>query len=148
MDTSLIAPCGLNCALCSGYQRQKDRCGGCNSDNVRPGYCTSCSVKLCPEKAGDKTKICGPFCTTFPCRRLKDLEKRYRTKYGESLMENIALIEEIGLEAFAAREEVKWKCPQCGELLCVHKPNCLNCGNQNEHYPREAHARTAGMEKS
>lgn len=148
MEILLIAPCGLNCALCSGYQRTKDKCGGCLSDNVRPGYCTSCSVKFCPEKGGDKTKICGTFCAKFPCRRLKDLEKRYRTKYGESLMENIALIEEIGLEAFAAREEVKWKCPQCGELLCVHKPNCLNCGNPNEHYPREAHARTAGMEKS
>jgi rubredoxin len=22
----------------------------------------------------------------------------------------------------------KWTCPECGERLCMHKPQCLNCG--------------------
>lgn len=131
MDSMLIAPCGLNCVLCHGYQREKDRCGGCNSDNVRPGYCTSCILKLCPEKQGDSTRICGTFCAKFPCKRLKDLDKRYRTKYGESCLENITLIEASGLEALIVRDSEKWKCPVCGELLCCHRPNCIHCGGTN-----------------
>jgi len=29
----LIAPCGMNCALCMAYQRQKNHFNGCNLDN-------------------------------------------------------------------------------------------------------------------
>ena len=111
MDVLMIAPCGLNCALCSGYQRQQDRCGGCNSDSVRPGYCTSCIIKYCLEKQGDNTQVCNSSCAKFPCRRMKDLDKRYRTKYGESGLENIALIEQIGLEAFTKKYDPYWDIP-------------------------------------
>lgn len=143
MDVLMIAPCGLNCALCSGYQRQKDRCGGCNSDSVRPGYCTSCIIKYCLEKQGDNTQVCNSSCAKFPCRRMKDLDKRYRTKYGESGLENIALIEQIGLKAFAAQDAVKWTCPTCGGLFCVHTATCKTCGTVNPRYPLEAHVKTA-----
>jgi hypothetical protein len=135
MDIMSIAPCGLNCELCLGFQREKNKCGGCNSEGVRPGYCERCIVKLCPEKSGEAAKICGPFCEKFPCRRLKDLDKRYRTKYGESCLENIALIEKIGLPAFVAQDEVKWKCPECGELLCCHRSTCLHCEAINPLFP-------------
>lgn len=134
MDPMLIAPCGLNCALCHGYQREKNKCGGCNSDNVHPGYCTSCIIKNCLEKGDDHTRICGTSCEKFPCKRLKDLDKRYRTKYGESCLENIALIETNGFEALVALDSVRWKCPVCGELLCCHRPNCLNCGSANSKF--------------
>jgi hypothetical protein len=144
MDITLIAPCGLNCALCLGYQREKNKCGGCNSATVRQGYCTSCILKLCPEKDGDTTKICGTFCSKFPCKRLRDLDKRYRTKYGESCLENIALIEEIGLEAFAERDAVKWRCPQCGELLCCHRGACVHCGAVNDLFPQQVNKNSSG----
>jgi hypothetical protein len=138
MNISSIAPCGLNCELCHGFQRERNKCGGCNSDNFKPGYCTTCIIKLCPEKGGDTTKICGAYCESFPCDRLKHLDKRYRTKYGESCLENIALIEMIGLEAFVAQDEVKWKCPSCGELLCCHRPVCLHCAEANPRFPQKA----------
>jgi hypothetical protein len=143
MNTSSIAPCGLNCELCHGYQREKNKCGGCNSANVKPGYCTTCIIKYCPEKGGNDMLLCSSSCAKFPCKRLKDLDKRYRTKYGESAIENIALIAEIGLDAFVVHDAVKWKCPQCGSLLCVHRECCLKCGAVNEKFPLEAHIRTS-----
>jgi len=139
MDSMLIAPCGLNCALCHGFQRERNRCGGCNSDSVRPGYCTTCILKYCPEKATDNTQVCSSSCAKFPCKRLKDLDKRYRTKYGESCLENIAFIEENGLDALVARDAAKWKCPTCGELLCCHRANCLNCGEVNSFFLTNRH---------
>ena len=64
----------------------------------------------------------------FPCARLRQLDKRYRTKYGMSMTENLLRIQEIGLEAFVAAEKLKWACPECGSLLCVHLPDCGVCG--------------------
>ena len=131
MDISNMAPCGLNCALCLGFQREKNRCGGCLSETVRPGVCARCVIKFCPEKNGVNTRICGTWCAKYPCARLKHLDLRYRTKYGESCLENITLIEASGIEALIVRDSEKWKCPVCGELLCCHKPNCIHCGGTN-----------------
>jgi hypothetical protein len=27
-----------------------------------------------------------------------------------------------------ANEDVKWACPACGAMLCMHKPQCPACG--------------------
>ena len=70
--------------------------------------------------------FCGD-CDSFPCKRLKQLDKRYRTKYGMSMIENLEMIHEIGIVEFVTRETKRWTCPECGELICVHKPNCLVC---------------------
>ncbi len=45
MKSSLITPCGMNCALCLGYLREKNRCNGCNNSNIR--YCVNCRIKNC-----------------------------------------------------------------------------------------------------
>ena len=29
IKTRLIAPCGMNCAVCLGYLREKNKCPGC-----------------------------------------------------------------------------------------------------------------------
>ena len=33
LDATLIAPCGMNCGICVGHLREKNRCAGCNSDD-------------------------------------------------------------------------------------------------------------------
>jgi ribosomal protein L37E len=52
-----------------------------------------------------------------------------------SMIENLATIKKIGIEEFVKEENKRWSCRQCGELLCVHKPECSCCGhiwNQNQ----------------
>ena len=63
-----------------------------------------------------------------PCRRLKDLDKRYRTKYHMSMMENLSHIMKWGLDVFVKSEEERWACSHCGEILSVHKKVCIHCG--------------------
>ncbi|MBN2805467.1 MAG: hypothetical protein JXR22_02330, partial [Prolixibacteraceae bacterium] len=72
----------------------------------------------------------------FPCRRIKDLDKRYRLKYGESPVENLNTLKTIGLIQFSELMKEKWTCRQCGQLLCVHREICLICGNKNEYFPQ------------
>jgi hypothetical protein len=86
-----------------------------------------CSIKSCPEKEGNEDLLCIE-CKKFPCRRIRDLDKRYITKYGESPVQNLQSIADIGLEKFIEIENEKWTCPECGHLLCVHRNTCLVCG--------------------
>ena len=134
MNSVSVAPCGLICELCLGFQREKNKCVGCNHSGYKPNHCTVCSIKTCPEKGGDETLLCNT-CVKFPCRRIKDLDKRYKTKYGESSIENLNAISKIGLSLFIKQAEIDWTCSQCGELLCVHKEKCLVCGAINAKFP-------------
>lgn len=121
----LIAPCGMNCALCIGYLRDKKRCPGCNGDDdTKPRSCAECSIKTCVERRGD---YCFE-CARYPCARLRRLDARYRTKYGMSMLGNLCSISQAGMEAFLTLERDRWECPGCGGVISVHRECCIYCG--------------------
>ena len=123
---NLIAPCGMNCGLCVAYLRERNRCPGCNGDDLKkPKTRVQCGIKRCPEVGRDG--LCSS-CAKLPCALLLRLDKRYRARYGMSMVENLKVIRDVGLEAFVARERSRWKCPECGGVICVHKTACLYCG--------------------
>lgn len=124
----LIASCGMNCGLCIGFLRKKNPCGGCfKLDDVhKPKSCRSCAIVNCKKLIVTDSGFCYE-CSIFPCFRLKRLDKRYRTKYGMSMVENLNFIKDNGMESFLKREEQRWKCESCGESLCVHRSSCLVC---------------------
>lgn len=134
MNKGSIAPCGVICDICVGFQRAKNRCVGCNSIGNKPNHCTDCSIKKCPEKNGNEKLLCNE-CSKFPCRRMKDLDKRYITKYGESPIQNLQAIKEVDIKSFLKNEKEKWTCKECGHLLCVHSDVCLSCGSRNQFFP-------------
>ena len=125
---SLIASCGMDCAICLAYLREKDRCPGCKTagKGVKK-HIDACIIRNCPVIKRSKVKFCYA-CEKFPCRRLKQLDKRYRTKYNMSMVENLLYIKEKGIKKFLKKEKQKWKCPECGAVLCCHRPFCLVCG--------------------
>ncbi len=126
----LIAPCGINCAVCLAYLREKNTCAGClGPDEEKRPSCRVCKKKTCEEHAKAEFTYCFE-CPKFPCRNLKDLEKRYTTKYNYSPITTLNQIKEKGFEAFLASEEEKWKCKNCGATLCVHRDKCLQCGEK------------------
>ena len=132
MEEKLIAPCGMNCGLCVSYQF-KDR--DLNTRGFHRKYCEGCIPrgKNCTHM-GDQcvllkkgsVRFCS-LCKSFPCDRLKSLDKRYRTKYGMSMIDNLIFIREKGMENFLEKEEQAWRCPQCGGVMCCHNGLCLEC---------------------
>ena len=132
IPTNLIAPCGMNCRLCLGYIRDKNKCPGCRAnndyDNQKSKYRHTCKIKICEHIANGKLTHCSDRCDRFPCARLKQLDKRYTAKYGMSMIDNLNMIDEKGIRQFILSEKEKWTCPECGELICVHRPACLSCG--------------------
>ena len=124
---TLIAPCGMNCILCRAFTRDKKACPGCRGDdNSKSISCVACRIKNCEKLVRGSLKYCFE-CDSFPCVRLIHLDKRYRTKYSMSMIENLNTIKSHGVRRFVEREKKRWACPKCGRLLCVHKSECIFC---------------------
>ena len=132
-----VAPCGMNCSLCYAYQRKKNHCAGCLAPDTddKPNYCRQCHMKHCPEHKNTKTVLCYA-CKSYPCARVKHIDKRYLTKYHMSLIENLDFIRDNGIRAFNKWQSEKWTCPVCGDLISVHKLQCLTCHPMDKPKPK------------
>jgi hypothetical protein len=124
---ALIAPCGMNCRLCRAYMRLTNACPGCRAEDGRkPKTRVLCRIKACEKMKSGRVRSCSG-CDDVPCARLKHLDKRYRAKYGMSMIENLEYLKNYGMRSFIRSEKDKWTCSGCGDLLCVHEPRCLRC---------------------
>jgi hypothetical protein len=125
---SLIAPCGMNCGICMAYLREKNKCPGCRFFHAKePVSIARCKIKNCDVIQKGKIKYCFE-CDHVPCDKLKHLDKRYRTKYNMSMIENLEAIKNFGIRKFLKNENVRWTCSHCGGRFCVHKGTCIDCG--------------------
>jgi hypothetical protein len=126
-QTALIAPCGMNCRLCSAYMRIRNPCPGCRGDDRgKPKTRVRCRIKNCKRRLGGKAGYCCD-CSSFPCELLTRLDQRYRKNYGMSMIENLKAIRTSGILDFIRSEQTKWACPGCGATICVHQARCLEC---------------------
>ena len=144
LTADLIAPCGMNCALCASNLALKN---DLKNKGVKMPYCTGCRArnkkcafikKRCSKVLNGEVNYCYE-CTSFPCDNLKKLDKRYKEQYKMSMIENLRFIKEHGMQSFLAEQAKQWKCPNCGELVSCHNGVCFNCGleklrNKKEKY--------------
>jgi len=123
----LIAPCGMNCGTCHAYLRKKNSCPGCRVISEDKSISVQrCKVPNCKYLQETESKFCYE-CELFPCERIKQLDKRYKTKYNTSFVENLLLIKDYGIKYFLDFESERRTCTNCGAALCVHRSYCLNC---------------------
>ena len=132
MKAELIAPCGMNCALCSAYlsfahdmKSKGVRISACKGCRPRGKNCAFLKKK-CERLQSGKVDFCYA-CPEFPCDRLQHLDKRYRTLFRMSMVENGRFIKEHGMADFLESQAAQWRCPQCGGVICCHNGICYNC---------------------
>jgi hypothetical protein len=106
------------------------------SRGVKMPYCEGCRPrdkkcaflkKRCHRLMEGRVNYCHE-CEDFPCRNLETIDKRYSARYRMSMIENLETMEKKGMEAFLRRERKKWKCPDCGGVICCHNGICFDCG--------------------
>ncbi len=126
----LIAPCGMNCGVCIAFfgftlkgEKRKHPCFGCRA---RTSHCALIK-KPCNKLKTKQVTYCFE-CVDFPCKNLRTLDKRYRSNFGMSMIENLNYIQKNGIDEFLRYEQERWKCPRCGEVICVHNKTCYSCG--------------------
>jgi hypothetical protein len=132
MKEELIAPCGLDCAVCMAYLRKERKCPGCHGeDKNKSTSCINCIIKNCETIRDNRSGFCFE-CLSYPCKKLKQLDKRYRTRYFVNVIQNLEDIRDNGLAAFVEKEKKRWRCPECGGVICMHKGYCYTCGKKVE----------------
>jgi hypothetical protein len=133
MNETLIAPCGMNCAVCGGYLALTHKV---KSQGIRMPYCTGCRVrdkkcaflkKRCSILMNGDVEYCYE-CGDFPCRRLETIDKRYRSLFRMSLVDNLETIKNSGIGQLLEQQERKWKCSKCGGVISCHNGICFDCG--------------------
>jgi len=132
-NEELIAPCGMNCGICSGYLAFKH---DVKSKGIRMPYCIGCRPrdkkcaflkKRCNLLLSGQIQYCYE-CEEFPCQGLQHIDKRYRAFFRMSMIENLEYIKKDGIWRFLEKEEERWKCSECGAVVCCHNGICYNCG--------------------
>lgn len=135
IKAEMIAPCGLNCALCKKALQKDKPCQGCRGPyEVKSRYCKEiCHIWTCDKLVQNEWKYCD-VCPEYPCEEILEKETRYGSQYpvNESPVENLKRIREIGMETFLSSECERWTCKKCGEIICVHTGCCSNCGESIE----------------
>ncbi len=128
----LVAPCGMNCAICRGYIAYTH---GIPRVRGKITYCAGCVPRAkncyikrnCKKLTKHEIQSCSE-CDTIPCEKLAHLDKRYRERYGMSMVENLKFLKEKGMDEFLKSQAEKYTCPSCGDVICVHDAKCFTCG--------------------
>jgi hypothetical protein len=130
IPTTMLAPCGMTCAVCYVHLRDKKTCLGCHGqDESKPNHCRECKIKECAVSRG--LDFCFE-CPTFPCPSIKRLDKSYRQRYQVSLIDNSVRIKTVGAKQHLLEEKEKWTCSQCGGVISLHDRVCSECGHALE----------------
>ena len=130
----LVAPCGMDCGTCVAFfgytlkgEKRKHSCSSCRSRDSRCAFLK----QQCNKLATKQIEYCFE-CTDFPCVNLITLDNRYRNKYEMSMIENLSCIQVNGIQQFLKNEQERWKCPNCGGIVCVHNKTCYTCNQTRE----------------
>lgn len=133
MKDSMIAPCGLNCSLCSRALQKESPCLGClGPDECKHEFCRDrCKIAKCEARKALPDRFCDS-CERFPCEDVMEKETRYTSDYPmiESPIGNLFYMRKHGMDALIEREKRRWLCPDCGEIVCVSTGVCSGCGRE------------------
>ncbi len=130
ISAELIAPCGMNCAICSKYlsyinNLKRSQCVGCRPGKKRCDY-------LFAKCTGDNTSqnensvFCFE-CSKYPCKQINRMDDRYRKNYRMSVKDNLNQIKKQGISNFTQEQNSKYRCSKCGGLISIHNRKCFNC---------------------
>jgi hypothetical protein len=128
----LVAPCGMDCNVCSGYlaysrklPKKRGKIFHCIGCRPRSKLCAFLKGRCLKLRKG-KIEFCFE-CENIPCKALKHIDERYKTKYGMSFLENLQTIKKQGTKKFLLLEQKKWRCHKCNGTICVHNGKCYDC---------------------
>lgn len=128
----LIAPCGMNCAICSRYlshvnNLKRSKCPGCRPGNKRCSYLFKKCSGINSVLKGNSTALFCFECGQYPCKHIDRMDNRYRSNYDMSVKDNLERIKKTGVERFAKEQYEKYRCSKCNGLISIHNRKCFKC---------------------
>jgi hypothetical protein len=132
----LIAPCGMNCAICSRYlsyvnDLKRSQCSGCRPEDKKCSYLfAKCSGINSSIKGNSTASFCFK-CDQYPCKQINRMDARYRTNYEMSVKDNLECISKKGVAQFIKEQYEKYRCSKCGGSISIHNRKCFKCDTVN-----------------
>lgn len=131
ISKELIAPCGMNCAICSKYlsyvnNLKRSQCVGCRPKNQKCTYLFNKCIGI-NNNASTVSAIYCFECNLYPCNQINRIEDRYRNNYKMSIKKNLNCIKKMGINKFIDEQYKKYRCSKCGELISIHNRKCFKC---------------------
>ncbi|MDY3619279.1 DUF3788 family protein [Agathobaculum sp.] len=124
IEPAMIASCGMPCFTCYKYCAGRKPCPGCRADDKnKPQGCRRCTIKVCAIEHG--LAYCFD-CPSFPCRRIKNLERSYK-RYAFSFITCGNFARDHGIEALLEQYLSRFLCPRCGGIISLHDRACTEC---------------------
>jgi hypothetical protein len=130
ISEELIAPCGMNCAICSRYlayinNLRRSQSIGCRPRNKRCTYLfKNCSG---PKNTSKRNSTFCFECNTYPCKQIDRIDKRYRIGFEMSMKDNLEYIRTRGVDKFIEAQSKKYHCRKCSGLISIHNGKCFTC---------------------
>jgi hypothetical protein len=130
ISEELIAPCGMNCAVCSrrlSYinNLKRSQCVGCRPRNKRCEYlfgkCTGIN-----HAAKGNAAFCFK-CSLYPCKQIDRMDDRYVKNFKMSIRDNLEFIKKKGIGKFVNEQYKKYRCSRCNGLISIHNKKCFKC---------------------
>lgn len=130
IPAELIAPCGMNCALCSRYlsflnNLTRSQCVGCRPGKKKCAYIFKKCTGINHTSKGNAS-FCYE-CAQYPCKQITRMDIRYKKNYKMSVIDNLEYIKKMGIEKFIKQQYEKYHCPVCGGLISIHNRKCFKC---------------------
>ncbi len=131
-NKKLVAPCGMNCAICSNYlayvnNLNKSQCAGCRPSNKKCTYlfekCTGINNAL---EGNATAKYCFE-CNQYPCKQINRMDDRYKKNYNMSVIKNLDDITKNGISNFVKTQYKKYNCSRCESQISIHNRKCFKC---------------------
>jgi len=140
VDTPLAGACGLYCGACPIYRMYEDqdterleraarevfhcqpeeiRCEGCRGP-VDCLWTPNCRIVACIQERGI---IFCHECADFPCDDLS----AFSADRSDIPLSNLRRLAEVGLAAWLAEQEARWRCPACGKPVDIYSETCRAC---------------------
>ena len=132
MKPEQIGPCGMNCGICSSHLALTH---DVKQKGIKMSYCAGCRIrnkkcaflkKRCETLRNNTIQYCFE-CKGFPCKNLQGLDKRYRTLFRMSMIDNLETIKKEGMKNFLNQQKKQWACPKCGGTVSCHNGICFQC---------------------
>jgi len=85
--------------------------------------CRDCVLRSCA--LGKGLTHCAQ-CSNFPCQELVDFSNDGLPHHSE-VLDNVRRVRDVGIEAWMAEQEKRWRCPNCGDAIDWYATQCAGC---------------------
>ena len=130
ISEELIAPCGMNCAICSRYlsyvnHLKRSQCIGCRPGKKRCAYLFE-KCRGINHHSNENLTFCYE-CSQYPCKQINRMDNRYKNNYKMSMKDNLETIQKMGIGKFLEEQVNKYRCSKCGGFISIHNRKCFKC---------------------